>query len=399
MEKAARNFTVIVVASIFFGASGGIYDLIFPYYLDKLGIGFATMGITFSIASLVIAVSSVYIAGASDLWGRKYFYSLGMGLGAISSAMLPVLNSVPFLIVSKTLKEASLRFRQAIHGTLIYEFAPARFADLYAKSRGIEYLSEAGGQFSAGALLVILGFTNSFFLCACLLAAAIAVFLPGFVEDRAEKGVETPSLGLRETFSPDLPRNLALIAISSFIFAVGLSTSHNFIMPLFFSKKFGATVGQVSVILGLHRLSIALPLLISGMAVRFSWKKTYIVAIVYEGLSLTASGLLPNLYASAGVWLTHDLLGAAIWMPVQASLIQRFARQRTRGRDVSKVRALGFLGWIFGPLIAGWASPISISLPFILSGVIVTVSILPILALHEPDDSGRKLEEHEVRLR
>ncbi len=387
MRIGTRNFAVISIAAALFGLSMGVYDLLFPYFLDELGMSFENMGITFSLASLFIAFSSVYIASASDIWGRKYFYSVGMVSGCIASVMAPILSSFPFLVISKTLRESAMRFRQTIQGTLIYEFAPKKFPDLFAKSRGIEYLSEAGGNIAAGTLLVILGFSNCFYLSGTLLGLSMIVFVIGFREKRQKEEVTGEHLGLSEMFSLDMPRGLALISISSFIFAVGLSTSHNFIMPLFFSKKFGAPVEQVSLILALHRLSLALPLLFSGIAARFSLKKVYIGALLYEGLALTAAGLLPNLIASAGIWLTHDLLGAALWMPVQATLIQRFARKSSRGSDVSKVRAIGYLGWVIGPLIAGWTSPISISLPFVLSGILVLLSAIPIIPLstQEPE--------------
>ena len=390
MDNVNHNFAVLVLASVIFGLSVGIYDLLFPYYLDDLGLSFGSMGITFSIAALVVAFATVYTSSVSDVMGRKIFYSLGIGLGSVSAAMLPVFNSLPMLVVAKTLREGATRFRGSLHGVLIFEFARNRFVDLFAKSRGIEFLSEGSGQLMAGVLLVSLGFAKCFYFAAALLGVSLTIFFVGFREPKGPVQNKKPP-GLRETFSPDLSKQLMLLAASSFIFSVGLSTSHNFIMPLFFAKKFGATVGQVSLILGLHRLSLAVPLLFSGMAIRWSLKRIYIFALLFEGITLSLTGLMPGLLASAGIFLMHDLFGAAFWMPVQAILIQHYARDRFRGKDVSKVMAIGFLGWIFGPLIAGWTSPVSLSLPFILSGILVASAIIPILLLRDPPAAEREI--------
>ena len=45
-----RNFATLIIVAILFGLSVGIYDLLFPYYLDDLGVSFANMGILFSVA-------------------------------------------------------------------------------------------------------------------------------------------------------------------------------------------------------------------------------------------------------------------------------------------------------------------------------------------------------------
>ena len=377
------NFASLIIVAVLFGLSVGIYDLLFPYYLDDLGISFTNMGILFSASALIIALASVYIASASDVRGRKNYYSLGILLGSLSSFIAPLFTALPPLVISKTFREAAVNFRASLHGVLIYEFARGKFADFWAKSRGIEYLSEGSGQLLAGFLLVSIGFTHSFFMAGSLFALSLLVFTLGFREAKSPGGGGRPP-GLRESFSLDLPGPLILLAASAFIFAVGLSVSHTFILPLFFAKKFGATVGQVALILGLHRMSF-LPLLISGRVVKYSLRRVYIFTMIFEGVVISASGLIPGLLFSAAIWLTHDVLGASLWLPAQATLIQHYARDEYRGRDVSRVRAIGALGWIIGPLLAGWAAPVSISLPFVISGAIVASSVIPIFFLRDPD--------------
>jgi MFS family permease len=384
-----RNFGSLILASVVFGLAVGIYDFLFPFYLDDLGLSFESMGVVFSLSAVVIAFASVYMASLSDMRGRKSLYALGIALGSISAATVPLFTRLATLTVTKTLRDAASRIRLSIHGVLIFELAKGRFADFWAKSRGMEFLSEGSGHLLAGSALLLLGFTGSFYLAAVLLAVALVAFQLGFQEKIQKTDSSSERPGLRETFSLDLPKPLALLAASAFIFAVGLSTSHNFVMPLFFDKKFGATLFQISLILGFHRLSLALPLLFSSRMVKYSLKKVYVTTLILEGLALSGTGLAPGLMASTALWLSHDIVGASLWLPIQALLIQRFARDEFRGRDVSKVRALGALGWIFGPLIAGWTSPISINWPFILSGILVAMSAIPLLFIRMPPSHGR----------
>ena len=381
-----RNIAVLILVSSIFGLSVGVYDVLLPYYLDFLGLSMQTMGLIFSLAALIIALSSIYMASLSDVWGRKAFYSAGVLIGAAAASFTPLARTPSLLVVAKTMREAATRFRDSLQGVLIYEFASKRFMDFFSKTRGLEYLSEGSGQMIAGSVLVLAGFSGSFYICGVMLLIASAVFFAGFREKKRASRLGQARLPLKEIFSLHLPRPLTLITLSSFVFSLGLSTSHCFIMPLFFAKKFGATVVQVSIILGLHRLSLALPLIFTGSLVKSSFKKLYILSMVYEGSALAISGAAPTLLLSSVVWLTHDVGGAGLWIPIQAGFIQRYARPGLRARDASRVRALGSLGWIFGPVLAGVLAPVSIGLPFIVSGLIVVSSVMPILALKDAPD-------------
>jgi len=381
-----RNLVVLLSVCVIFGLAVGVYDVLLPYYLDFLGMSMQTMGLIFSVAALVIALTSIYIASLSDIWGRKSFYSAGVLIGALAASLTPLAKASPLLVVAKTLREAATRFRDSLQGVLIYEFASKRFMDFFSKTRGLEYLSEGSGQMVAGTMLILAGFSGSFYICAAMLLVAAGLFVAGFREQRRRDTAEASRLPLGEVFSLRLPRPLALITVSSFVFSFGLSTSHCFIMPLFFAKKFGASVVQVSMILGLHRLSLALPLIFTGALIRSSFKRLYFLSMLYEGFALALSGAAPTLLTSAAVWLTHDVGGAGLWIPIQAGFIQRYARPELRARDASRVRALGSLGWIFGPILAGLLAPVSISLPFVASGLIVASSALPIVMLRDAPD-------------
>jgi len=170
-------------------------------------------------------------------------------------------------------------------------------------------------------------------------------------------------------------RNLRVIMVSVFIFNIGISTGHNFIMPLFFSEKFHVSTYAVSWVMVIHRATIALPLLLAGSFAFRNLKGVYIWALVLEGGIISVSALIPNFHAAAAVWLLHDLLGAGIWIPIQNLIIQDHTRPEHRALEMGKILAYGGIGTIIGPWLAGLLSEqVNISAPFFASGVLMIMA-------------------------
>jgi len=160
-----------------------------------------------------------------------------------------------------------------------------------------------------------------------------------------------------------------------FIFNVGLTISHSFIMPLFFSEKFGVSEYAVSWVMVIHRVTIALPLLLAGSLPFQNLKGAYMWALVVEGVVLSTSALIPNFYGASIVWLLHDLLGAGVWIPIQNLIIQDHTEPDQRALQLGKIFAYGGTGSIVGPWLAGVLSQyISISAPFFASGLLMIVA-------------------------
>jgi predicted MFS family arabinose efflux permease len=207
-----------------------------------------------------------------------------------------------------------------------------------------------------------------------LLAAGFAIFW-GLFRERPRGGeprAHVRSGSLRELFSLEMHRNLRVIMVSVFIFNIGISTGHSFIMPLFFSEKFGVSTYAVSWVMVVHRATIALPLLLAGRFAFRSLKGVYVWALALEGAIISASAFVPSFYGAAAVWLLHDLLGAGVWMPIQNLIIQDYTRPERRALEMGKLLAYGGIGTIIGPWLAGLLSEqVNISAPFFVSGLLM----------------------------
>lgn len=137
----------------------------------------------------------------------------------------------------------------------------------------------------------------------------------------------------------------------------------------------------VSVIIAFHRLSLGLPMILAGKIVKWNLKRTMIIFIVVQGIFTVLTAIPASFIAAAVMWLMHDFVGASLWAPARNTLIQHHARDESRGLDVGMVLAWQGLGWIFGPLIAGVVSKYSINYPFLFSGVIIVLSVIPLFWL------------------
>ncbi len=382
-----RNYGFLLAGSAMFGLGFGIYEFVLPYFLDACGISMSRMGIIYAAAALFMFVVWVYAGDLSDRVGRKALYVASLVTTSVVSGLTPLAPMFAVQIVLKSLREAGSKVFDSMYQLALHDEGQPRYVDRVGKARGLQALAEAGGAFVAGWLLVREAYRGSFATSALVLLAAAAVFAYGYRQPNNKNSRRKRSRPLLAGILPlDLPRPLMILTISAFIFTVGLATSHCFVMQLFWQRKFGASPATVGTILMLHRVTFGVPLLFVGWVVKRHLKQIYIVFVILEGVALVVSGLIPDLAVAAIIWLTHDLFGAGIWVPIQSRLIQKYSCPATRGRDVTRVFATASLGWVVGPLIAGWVFEGWYGGPFVISGVVMALSALVLFALPQGED-------------
>ena len=367
------------------------------------------MGVIYSVSLLTMYVLRIVAGNHSEALGRKRFMTWSLGVCGLATALGPAFAGLGRLwtriavqLSFKTVREGAVTVRETMHPLLIYENMKSRFTDVLAKSRSVDFLGQSAGKLAGGplvAVVLIAGMSGGNFtllLAGGLVLAGAVFFHFGFRETGFRPGVrQRLSVGMLFPFG--LPRELVLVAVAGFVFNFGLFISHTFVLSTWFVDKFAATHGQNGLILALHRLSLGLPLFFSGGVFlarpRWNLKPIYIVSIVGEGLLITASALVPRSFflVAVAVWLFHDVVGAGIWTPIQEYTMQRFAREGSRGLDVSRVQAFSSMGRVFGPIATSgliWLFPMTSAkgetysdAPWLVSGIIVALSVVPLLFL------------------
>jgi DHA1 family multidrug resistance protein-like MFS transporter len=374
-----RNVKTLLLVSILFGIAAGIYEFILPYYLEGQGLSFRSMGYVFAVSTAAMFVIRIGLGNVADRWGSKRLYLISVFSCAVACFATPFTASLGLLILLKALRDVGVLARDTAHPILLYSEGRGRFVDFIGKTRGMEFLFQAVGTFIAGVGIAALGDRGSLWIGAGALGLAMVMLSLG-VRSR-ERTAAPPRSGIRNLVSFDLPRNLKVLMLANFIFSVGLSTSHCFIMPLFFSQKFGVSPSAVSTVMVVHRLTFVLPMLLIGYLPIRNYKAVFIATVIMEGIAMSAGALIPTFFWAAAVWLLHDLVGAGVWSPIQAALIQDECRETSRGLDLGKTLAFSALGGAIGPILAGYLADFSISAPFFVSGVLMVASAGVLFAL------------------
>lgn len=374
----SRNVRVLVAISVLYGGAVGLYDFVLPFYLKGRGLSYPSMGWLFAGSAAIMVVVRLATGRLVDVWGCKRPYLASLVGGGAASALTAATGNVMFLTLLKTGREIGLLLRETVQPVLLYIEDRARFRDWVGRTRGLESLCQALGTVLAGWCMVSWGNGPTLLVSASFLAVAAAVLGIGLA-DRRTSHEEAPARG--SLWRWDVDRNLKIIMVSGIVFNLGLTTSHGFIMPLYWSARFGAGEQTVAAIMFVHRLTPVLPMLLAGRLRFRNLKSAYIAALLLEGILIGAGGLIPVLVPAAAVWLLHDLVGAGIWIPIQSEIIQRHCRESTRGLDMSKTLVLSSLGGAFGPILCGFLADRAISAPFVVSGVLVVVGGLMLFGL------------------
>ena len=66
-----KNTFVLILVAVLIGVANGLYQFVYPFFLQDIGISFGSMGIIFSSASIAMAILGIILGWLSDLSGRK----------------------------------------------------------------------------------------------------------------------------------------------------------------------------------------------------------------------------------------------------------------------------------------------------------------------------------------
>ncbi len=387
---------LLTIVSAVFGLSIGLYDFLLPLFLDHSGISYGNIGIIFSFSAIFLFFVRTYSGHISDLVGRKRVFSLSLFLCALSSFLTPFLPNVLFQALLRSFREIAKSMQETLQQLLVFDQWKDSFRHLFSWVWGFGATFQGIGTLLGGVLLLKLGYKWSFVIPSVVLFLVLILFVFKFKEKHAQVGSEEvlregkpvplTSFYWSSPFRHRLPKPLVLMAVSGFILGVGVSMSHAFIAPLFFLHKFSISIAWVAVIVAFHRLSLGLPMIMVGKVVKWNLKMTTIIFILVQGI-LTSLTVIPSYFIGAAVlWLLHDFVGASLWIPARSTLIQHYSRDGKRGLDVGMVLSWQGLGWIFGPLIAGVISRHSIDYPFLWSGIVTGLSVIPMFWLKNPTE-------------
>ena len=416
-----RNVLALILAGGLFGLAFGVYELALPLFLDDVHVQLEAIGLVLAAGAAANFLVVIYGGRLTDLLGRKGIYGGNLFVVAAATAVTPVFRHVVALTGLKMVWHASVSLARTLRGVLVYESVPPeRFTHRFGQLAGMETSSHALGFLIVGFVGVgagaVLSYEGVFLISGLAVAAGAAAFFLLFREhDHPTPPEATARLTLRGLFTPDLHPKLYLIMAAGFLAGAGFGVSHG-LWTIYFRRQFdgpwasdlaafddglravwpglaevwtaggrGAQFAVISLIAVGHRLLMGVPMFFIAPHLRRRLKGIYVGTMALQGLIMAGPALADWLTGSfllvALLWAGHDLLGAAVWLPIHERYIQTYSRPAHRGADVARTKAVMVLGFAVGMAVAGPLMAAEPALPFLVGGILVTAASAPLLAL------------------
>ena len=416
-----RNVLALVLAGGLFGLAFGVYELALPLFLDDVQVELEAIGLVLAAGAAANFLVVIYGGRLTDLLGRKGIYGGNLLVVAAATAVTPLFRHVVILAVLKTVWHASCSLARTLRGVLVYESVPAeRFTHRFGQLAGLETSSHALGFLIVGFVGVgagaVLSYEGVFLISGVAVAVgALAFFLLFRERYHPVPAGPTVRLTLRGLLARDLHPKLYLIMAAGFLAGLGFGVSHG-LWTIYFRRQFdgpwstdlaafdawlegvwpalarawtaggrGAQFAVISLIAVGHRLLMGVPMFFIAPHLRRRLKGLYVGTMAFQGVVMAGPALADWLTGSfllvALLWAGHDLVGAAVWLPIHERYIQTYSRPAHRGADVARTKAVMVLGFALGVAVAGPLMAAEPALPFLVGGILVSAASLPLLAL------------------
>lgn len=347
---------VVLYGSVLVATMGiSMVSPLLPVYAEELGATGIWIGLTFSVFAVTQTITSPFVGGWSDRYGRKPFIIAGLLLYLVAATGYLLATELWHVIAFRALSGGGTSLIFSVARAYLGELTPAgeegRWAGVFTTA---DIIGFGLGPLLAGVVRQALGFDAVFVGMALLMGSSAAIVLaflpprPLGSEDGAEPRRAPTSpirVALRERMVVALTLNWALISLS-------------FGSTLAF---LGVRLERLEVGAGLIGLVFALEALASGMSQPFLG----VLADRVDRRLLNAVGLLllAALIASLGVTERVAVI-AAIMFGVGAAgglaAVATNAMQVDVGRRVGMGTVIGLgsagngVGVLVGSLLGGW---------------------------------------------
>jgi len=352
----------------------GVFEIMFPLYLNHRGVSLLDMGVIFSVSTLAIVLFRIFIGAYSDVYGRKRLYLVSSTLGALANGLFPFSIGKIGIFFNKILNDLHDHLKASVHDIMLYENAQQAYVKLLSWFTTSNFIVQAIGNLSLAVLLLRLGYSGSFFLLAAVQVATFAVLL--LYREGKPKSLDE-KVSLKEAYSLKMQRNLKVLCVSSAIGVLGFGIAHGFLLPLYFSAKYGLDVAQIAVVTAIHRLSFLTTPLSGKVIAKFGVRKTYIFSTSAYAFAFLTVGLFTfPITVFLPIFLLHDLVGGGIRMTATSVIVQSLTTNKRRGRDINLFNALQTPMSILAPTLASILAAANWDLIFIAGGLLFSVSLL-----------------------
>jgi len=364
----------------------GILAPVLPNYARSFGVGYDAVGLLISAFSFARLVSDPFVGRSIDRYGERAMSTLGavwVGISSIAAGLAP---TFPLLVLFRALGGVgSALFFAALLSFLLRSIP----AERSGRVMGVYYAAFNVGFIAGGPLGGLtarwFGLASPLYVYAgaCLIAAVV---FWRTLHDPVRHESETRRGGIRR-----LPWNRPFITVlvvnGVYLWIIG--AVFQTLVPLFgTSTSIGLSITGVGFALGVATATELVALYPAGKASDRRGRRAVLIPAL-AGLALTTA-LLGQVSTALGFIVMLGALGvASAYAGVPpAPMLSDVAPEELKGTAVGVFRFVGDLGFVLGPLVAGWsAGSFGFGTAFIVTAIPALLSVALVVSIKETMNS------------
>jgi ACDE family multidrug resistance protein len=364
----------------------GILAPVLPNYARSFGVGYDAVGLLISAFSFARLVSDPFVGRFIDRYGERAMSTVGavwVGISSIAAGLAP---TFPLLVLFRAVGGVgSALFFAALLSFLLRSIP----AERSGRGMGVYYAAFNVGFIAGGPLGGLtarwFGLASPLYVYAAACLVAAVVFWKTR-HDPVRHESETRRGGIRR-----LPWNRPFITVlvvnGVYLWIIG--AVFQTLVPLFgTSTSIGLSITGVGFALGVATATELVALFPAGKASDRRGRRAVLIPAL-AGLALTTA-LLGQVSTPLAFIVVLGALGvASAYSGVPpAPMLSDVAPEELKGTAVGVFRFVGDLGFVLGPLVAGWsAGSFGFGTAFIVTAIPALLSVALVVSIKETMNS------------
>jgi MFS family permease len=367
----------------------GILSPVLPSYARSFGVGYDAVGLLISGFSFARLVSDPFVGRFIDRYGERAMTTLGAVIVGVSSIAAGLAPTFGLLVLFRSAGGVgSALFFAALLSFLLRTIPPERSGRAMSVFYGAFNVGFIAGGPLGGLVARWLGLASPLHVygAACFLSAWLfwrTIHNPSRSAEEVRRG------GLRR-----LPWNRAFVAVlvsnGAYLWMIG--AVYSTLVPLFGVDRVGLALGGVGIGLAIATATELVSLFPAGKATDRHGRRAVLVPSLAVLAAITAAfGLLDSTVVfMIGMAVLGVASGYAGVPP--APMLADVTPDDLKGSAVAVFRFVGDLGFVLGPLVAGWtADAYGFTASFAINALPIALALALILSTREtmPSKPGR----------
>lgn len=358
-----NKVVLVYIIALIVGFSYGIHNPIVPLFAKNLGASYSDLGVIGFANFIPYMFIPLFVGLLLDRFNKGILLSLGLVLDSVSIYLLSVADSVPQIIIFRTLVGVAHSFFWPPCESIISKST--------SPQNRVKAISRFMAFFVAGIMIgplvgsfLLEHFDVSYSMIFQIAAFAIATSLVSSLMLSKDKDVTHNGI-ISITSAKHLikfPTVIAILLFCSVSFGVFLA-----ILPAFMNER-SISESNIELLFFVFGISRLVSLLTSSFLM-----KKFLASILLVIISISA-GMLMLYYSHSVLEFSVAVLilgfGFSVYFPLTFEIIMRKTKENV-GALIGAYEATYGMGWAFGPLIIGViANSFGSSIPYLILSVV-----------------------------